>query len=66
MTALWGPAVDAEIAYRQAGIREAYPRSERPHRRPRRRMAPVRRVAAVGAVAAAGAAAGMMTASGRR
>ena len=69
MTGLWGQAIDAEVAYRHAEVRDSFPRSARrgpPQRRRRSVSAPARRAVAVGAVGVAGAAAGLMTASGRR
>ncbi len=68
MTALWGPALDAEVAYRRSAAQMAYPRrrTARARRRHGRVQMPVRRFVTMGAVGIAGAAAGAMAATGRR
>lgn len=67
MSALWGPALDAEVAYRQSEARAAYPRRRTAPRRSNGWvLAQVRHVVTVGAVGTAGAAAGAMAATGRR
>lgn len=68
MTGLWGHAMDAEVAYRQAEVRKSHPRRRAARARPSPRPAatPVRRAVTVGVVGLAAGAAGMLTASGRR
>jgi hypothetical protein len=68
MTALWGPALDAEVAYRRSAAQLAYPRrrTTRARRSNGRVRNPVRRSVPIGAVGIPGATAGAMAATGRR
>ena len=68
MTALWGPALDAEVAYRRSAAQMAYPRRRpaRARRRNGRARIPVRRSVTIEAVGIPAATAGAMAATGRR